>query len=118
MPSNFSTHFVLQVKELGVVIYNCSRLAKDLHKIFRSYWVMGQSNSSLPHPWPAEYDTDINQHHPLLVKTHNVSSKLYLTVSSLAFGSFLQHTIVLMDKGLLFLFTEKQHLNFIQNFKR
>ncbi len=79
------------MKELGVVVYNCSSLAKDLQKIFQSYWVMGQSNSSLPQPWPAKYDTAINQHHPLLVKSDNVSSRLYLTVSSL------QDTVILMD---------------------
>lgn len=69
------------MKELGVVIYNCSSLAKDLHKIFQSYWVMGHANSSLPEPWPAMYDAAFNQHRPLLVKVDNVSSKLYLTVS-------------------------------------
>lgn len=95
------------MKELGVVVYNCSSLAKDLHKIFQSYWVTGQSNSSLPQPWPARYDTAINKHHPLLVKNDNVSSRLYLTVSSLTFSSFLQDTVILMDEGLLFLFTEK-----------
>lgn len=70
-----------QVKELGVVIYNCSSLGKDLQKIFESYWVMGQPNSSLPQPWPSQYDTDINKGHPLLVEADNVSSKIYLAVS-------------------------------------
>ncbi|XP_073339631.1 5'-3' exonuclease PLD4 [Pagrus major] len=83
--ANMDWRALTQVKELGVVVYNCSSLAKDLLKIFQSYWVMGQSNSSLPQPWPAKYDTDINQHHPLLVKTDNVSSKLYLTGSPPSF---------------------------------
>ncbi|XP_051242421.1 5'-3' exonuclease PLD4 [Dicentrarchus labrax] len=83
--ANMDWRALTQVKELGVVIYNCSSLAKDLHKIFQSYWVMGQSNSSLPQPWPAKYDTDINKHHPLLVKTDNVSSMLYLTGSPPSF---------------------------------
>ena len=80
------SHLTVQVKELGVVIYNCSSLATDLHKIFQSYWVMGKSNSSLPQPWPPEYDTAINKDHPLLVKADNVSSRLYLAVSSLSFS--------------------------------
>ncbi|XP_037602245.1 5'-3' exonuclease PLD4 [Sebastes umbrosus] len=83
--ANMDWRALTQVKELGVVIYNCSSLAKDLHKIFQSYWVMGQSNSSLPQPWPAKYDTAINNHHPLLVKTDNVSSRLYLTGSPPSF---------------------------------
>lgn len=92
------------MKELGVVIYNCSSLAKDLYKIFQSYWVMGQSNSSLPQPWPSKYDTDINKYQPLLVEADNVSSRIYLSVSSLSFGSFLQDTVILVDRGP---FTEK-----------
>lgn len=95
-PSSFTVYFELQVKELGVVIYNCSSLAKDLRKIFQSYWVMGQPNSSLPQPWPAKYDTDINKYHPLLVKTGNVSSTLYLTVSSVCFRCVLVDTVLLM----------------------
>lgn len=78
---------VRQVKELGVALFNCSSLAKDLRKIFQSYWVMGLPNSSLPHPWPAQYDTTINQQHPLLVKTGNVTSQLYLSVSRMCFTS-------------------------------
>ncbi|XP_068608012.1 5'-3' exonuclease PLD4 [Brachionichthys hirsutus] len=83
--ANMDWRALTQVKELGVVIYNCSDLAKDLYKIFQSYWVMGRSNSSLPDPWPAKYDTAINKYHPLLVKTDNVSSKLYLTGSPPSF---------------------------------
>lgn len=83
--ANMDWRALTQVKELGVVIYNCSSLANDLHKIFQSYWVMGQSNSSLPQPWPSKYDTDINKHHPLLVKADNVSSKLYLAGSPPSF---------------------------------
>lgn len=69
------------------MVYNCSSLAGDLQKIFESYWVMGRANSSLPHPWPPEYDTTINRHRPLLVAEHNVSSRIYLAVS---FSSLLQ----------------------------
>ncbi|KAK9533524.1 hypothetical protein VZT92_008636 [Zoarces viviparus] len=83
--ANMDWRAFTQVKELGVVVYNCSSLAKDLHKIFQSYWVMGESHSSLPQPWPSKYDTAINKHHPLLVKTDEVSSRLYLTGSPPSF---------------------------------
>lgn len=76
------------MKELGVVFYNCSSLAQDLYKIFESYWVMGESNSTLPRPWPPQYDTDINKQRPLLVKTENVSSSIYLSVSFSLFVFF------------------------------
>ncbi|KAM8915504.1 5'-3' exonuclease PLD4 isoform 1-T2 [Spinachia spinachia] len=83
--ANMDWRALTQVKELAVVVYNCSSLAEDLHKIFQSYWVMGQSHSSLPQPWPSQYDTAINKHHPLLVRSDNVSSSLYLTGSPPSF---------------------------------
>ncbi|KAM9341336.1 5'-3' exonuclease PLD4 [Symphorus nematophorus] len=83
--ANMDWRALTQVKELGVVVYNCSSLAEDLHKIFQSYWVMGQPNSSLPQHWPAKYDTAINKEHPLLVKTDNVSSRIYLSGSPPSF---------------------------------
>ncbi|KAF7201997.1 phospholipase D family member 4 [Nothobranchius furzeri] len=79
--ANMDWRALTQVKELGVVVYNCSSLASDLHKVFQSYWEMGQSNSSLPQPWPAKYDTNINKHHPLQVKEENSTSSLYIAVS-------------------------------------
>ncbi|XP_041667928.1 5'-3' exonuclease PLD4 [Cheilinus undulatus] len=79
--ANMDWRALTQVKELGVVVHNCSSLAKDLHKIFQSYWVMGEPNSTLPQPWPAAYDTVINKEHPLMVKTGNVSSFIYLAAS-------------------------------------
>ncbi|XP_039898894.1 5'-3' exonuclease PLD4 isoform X3 [Simochromis diagramma] len=83
--ANMDWRALTQVKELGVVIYNCSSLAKDLRKIFQSYWVMGQPNSSLPQPWPANYNTDINKQHPLLVKENNISTRLYVAASPPSF---------------------------------
>ncbi|CAJ1073810.1 '-3' exonuclease PLD4 [Xyrichtys novacula] len=83
--ANMDWRALTQVKELGVVLYNCSSLGKDLHKIFQSYWVMGQSNSSVPQHWPALYDTVINKEHPLMVKSDNVSSLLYITGSPPSF---------------------------------
>lgn len=83
--ANMDWRALTQVKELGVVVYNCSSLANDLHKIFKSYWEMGQSHSSVPQPWPAEYDTAFNKQHPLLVKSDNISSRLYLTGSPPSF---------------------------------
>ncbi|KAM9708917.1 5'-3' exonuclease PLD4 isoform 1-T2 [Menidia menidia] len=83
--ANMDWRALTQVKELGVVVYNCSALAKDLLKVFESYWVMGEPNSSLPQPWPAQFDSTINKRHPLLVKEDNVSSSLYLTASPPSF---------------------------------
>ncbi|KAG7226167.1 hypothetical protein INR49_014262 [Caranx melampygus] len=83
--ANMDWRALTQVKELGVVIYNCSRVAEDLQKIFQSYWVMGVSNSSLPEPWPPKYETDINKARPLVVEADNVSSSIYLSASPPSF---------------------------------
>ncbi|XP_012992942.2 5'-3' exonuclease PLD4 isoform X1 [Esox lucius] len=83
--ANMDWRSLTQVKELGVVIYNCSSLANDLHKIFESYWVMGHRNSSIPDPWPSKYDTAINKEHPLLLETENVTSKIYISASPPSF---------------------------------
>lgn len=104
--ANMDWRALTQVKELGVVIYNCSSLAKDLHKIFQSYWVMGHANSSLPEPWPAMYDAAFNQQRPLLVKVDNVSSKLYLTGSP---PSFCPASRTLDLDAILSIISEAQH---------
>ncbi|XP_077394285.1 5'-3' exonuclease PLD4 isoform X3 [Festucalex cinctus] len=71
--ANMDWRALSQVKELGMVVYNCSSLATDLYKIFLSYWMMGESNSSVPESWPPIFDTDINKEHPLLVKDLNAA---------------------------------------------
>ncbi|XP_053701278.1 5'-3' exonuclease PLD4 [Synchiropus splendidus] len=83
--ANMDWRALTQVKELGVVVYNCSSLAEDFRKVFLSYWTVGLDNSSVPQPWPPEYDTDFNREHPLVVKTENISSKIYLAASPPAF---------------------------------
>ncbi|XP_047467219.1 5'-3' exonuclease PLD4 [Mugil cephalus] len=104
--ANMDWRSINEVKELGVVVYNCSSLAKDLNKIFLSYWVMGQPNSTLPKPWPAQYDTAFNQHHPLLVKEDNVSSHLYITGSP---PSFCPPSRTLDLEAILSIIAEAQH---------
>lgn len=83
--ANMDWRALTEVKELGALIYNCSSLAGDLHKIFQSFWAMGHFNSSLPIPWPSKYDTAINKDHPLVVKDGNVSSRIYLSGSPPSF---------------------------------
>ncbi|XP_036398669.1 5'-3' exonuclease PLD4 isoform X2 [Megalops cyprinoides] len=73
------------VKELGVVIYNCSQLAEDLEKIFLSYWVLGHYNASIPDPWPSDFDTSINTEHPLLLNMSGVASRVYISASPPSF---------------------------------
>ncbi|XP_063080050.1 5'-3' exonuclease PLD4 [Engraulis encrasicolus] len=79
--ANMDWRSLTQVKEIGVIIYNCPRLARDLMKIFESYWMMGAENSSIPDPWPATFDTTINHDHPLLVNISGVPSSVFIAAS-------------------------------------
>ncbi|XP_043930294.1 5'-3' exonuclease PLD4 [Protopterus annectens] len=79
--ANMDWRSLTQVKELGAVIYNCSHLAKDLMKIFQTYWALGHHNASIPDPWPANYTTKINKANPLELKFNGTSASVYFTSS-------------------------------------
>ncbi|XP_058254896.1 5'-3' exonuclease PLD4 isoform X2 [Hemibagrus wyckioides] len=83
--ANMDWRALTQVKELGVVIYNCTSLATDLYKIYQSYWVMGHSNATIPDPWPSFYDTSINKDQPLHLNLSDVPSRVYISNSPPAF---------------------------------
>lgn len=70
-----------QVKELGVVMYNCSCLARDLTKIFEAYWFLGQAGSSIPSTWPRPFDTRYNQETPMEICLNGTPALAYLAVS-------------------------------------
>ncbi|KAJ8399133.1 hypothetical protein AAFF_G00415120 [Aldrovandia affinis] len=83
--ANMDWRSLTQVKELGVVIYNCSQLAEDVHKIFQSYWALGHHNATIPDPWPSDFDTTINREHPLLVNLNGIASRIYISGSPPSF---------------------------------
>ncbi|CAM9134342.1 unnamed protein product [Bubo scandiacus] len=51
--ANMDWRSLTQVKELGIAVYNCSCLAKDLGKIFEAYWALGIPGASIPSSPPA-----------------------------------------------------------------
>ncbi|XP_062241309.1 5'-3' exonuclease PLD3-like isoform X2 [Platichthys flesus] len=53
-----------QVRELGMVVYNCSCLAEDLSKTIDAYWFLGESQS-IPSPWPISFSTLYHKDTPL-----------------------------------------------------
>ncbi|KAL0880322.1 hypothetical protein ABMA27_002773 [Loxostege sticticalis] len=63
--ANMDWRSLTQVKELGIVAYNCSCLATDLGKIFDVYWLLGAPGAVVPDEWPEELATDINMEHPI-----------------------------------------------------
>lgn len=65
-------------QEIGIIVTNCSCMAKDLAKIFDVYWEMGGigENGSLPKHWPSKDRTQINSSAPLEVRFNDQSKSL------------------------------------------
>lgn len=68
------------MKELGAVIYNCSRLAQDLEKTFQTYWVLGAPRAVLPKPWPRNFSSHINRFQPLRDHFDGLPTTAYFSV--------------------------------------
>jgi len=80
---NMDWRSLTQVKELGIIVTNCSCMAQDLAKIFDVYWEMGGIvNGSLPKHWPARDKTRINSTSPLEVRFNGFSESLTYFSSS------------------------------------
>lgn len=82
--ANMDWRSLTQVKELGVVVYNCSCLAADLGKIFEAYWFLGDSQS-IPSPWPTSFSTFYNKDTPLQLSLNDTPSSVYLSSSPPSF---------------------------------
>ncbi|XP_028604942.2 5'-3' exonuclease PLD4 [Podarcis muralis] len=83
--ANIDWRALTQVKEVGVLISNCSCLAKDLWKTFKTYWDLGEANATIPSPWPNNYSTNINSHSPLEVQLNGTSTEAYFSASPASF---------------------------------
>ncbi|XP_020937163.1 phospholipase D4 isoform X1 [Sus scrofa] len=79
--ANMDWRSLTQVKELGAIIYNCSRLARDLEKTFQTYWVLGAPKAVLPKPWPRNVSTHFNRFHPFQDHFDGVPTAAYFSAS-------------------------------------
>ncbi|MBV94774.1 Phospholipase D4, partial [Eschrichtius robustus] len=79
--ANMDWRSLTQVKELGAIIYNCSRLAQDLEKTFQTYWVLGVPKAVLPKPWPRNFSSHINCFQPLRDYFDGVPTAAYFSAS-------------------------------------
>ncbi|KAM5340187.1 5'-3' exonuclease PLD4 isoform 2-T2 [Glossophaga mutica] len=79
--ANMDWRSLTQVKELGVVIYNCSRLARDLEKTFQTYWVLGAPKAALPRHWPQNFSSHINRFQPFCARFDGVPTTAYFSAS-------------------------------------
>ena len=76
--------FLFKVKELGVIGYNCSCIAKDMSKLFAVYWYLGLQNSTVPTKWPRSFATDYNNVTPMTTKI-NGSDLIHLFIGEKIF---------------------------------
>lgn len=63
--ANMDWKSLTEVKEIGVLIRNCSCIASDIGKIFSVYWRMGEEGAQIPTRWPINLRTNFNAKHPL-----------------------------------------------------
>lgn len=80
--ANMDWRSLTQVKELGIVGYNCSCLATDIAKIFDVYWKLGEKNAKIPPRWPDEFRTYINDSRPMEVTVPELGTSLVYFSSS------------------------------------
>lgn len=65
--ANMDWRSLTQVKELGVLVTNCSCLVSDVEKIFEVYWMMGKDDSHIPPVWPKNLSSLYNISSPLKI---------------------------------------------------
>lgn len=73
--------FFFQLKELGVIVYDCSCLAMDLHRIFALYWQL-QYRDYIPSIWSKRVTAVFSKDEPLELKLNNTDAYAYVSVRS------------------------------------
>lgn len=71
---------VLQRKELGVLVFDCSCLALDLHKVFSLYWGL-QYRDFIPSFWSKRVFALFNRDAPLELTLNGTKAQAYVSVS-------------------------------------
>lgn len=68
-----------QRKELGVVVYNCSCLALDLHRVFSFYWQLHERDY-IPSIWSKRVSALYGRHDPLELQLNDIQAAAYVSV--------------------------------------
>ncbi|CAJ1067072.1 inactive phospholipase D5-like [Xyrichtys novacula] len=71
-------------KELGVLLYNCSCLALDLHRVFSLYWGL-QYKDFIPSFWSKRLFALFNRDEPLKLTLNSTMAKAYVSSSPQVF---------------------------------
>ncbi|XP_071079916.1 5'-3' exonuclease PLD3-like [Haliotis cracherodii] len=67
--ANMDWRSYTQVKELGVLVQNCSCLADDMEKIFQIYWKLALQNATVPASWSRDFSPAFKKGNPDVVDT-------------------------------------------------
>lgn len=68
-----------QRKELGVVVYNCSCLALDLHRVFLFYWQLHERDY-IPSIWSKRVTAIYGRHDALELQLNATQATAYVSV--------------------------------------
>uniref|UniRef100_A0A1A8IF07 Phospholipase D family, member 5 n=2 Tax=Nothobranchius kuhntae TaxID=321403 RepID=A0A1A8IF07_NOTKU len=71
-------------KELGVLVYNCTCLALDLHRVFSLYWGL-QHKEFIPTFWSKRLFPYFNKDKPVNLSFNNTEAEAYISSSPDAF---------------------------------
>uniref|UniRef100_UPI00398E97ED 5'-3' exonuclease PLD3-like n=1 Tax=Pristiophorus japonicus TaxID=55135 RepID=UPI00398E97ED len=77
--ANMDWRSLTQVKELGVVLSNCSCLARDVEKVFEVYWQLGGKGAAIPKRWPSRYNALSSRQDPLRLKLNGIDAQVYVS---------------------------------------
>ncbi|XP_043551415.1 inactive phospholipase D5 isoform X1 [Chiloscyllium plagiosum] len=69
-----------QMKELGIIMYNCSCLGLDLHKVFSVYWQLEYQDSP-PEIWSKKLFGISSMQSPLKLQLNGFEADVYLATS-------------------------------------
>lgn len=71
---------ISQMKELGIIVYNCSCLVLDLQRIFALYSSL-KSKSKVPPTWSKRLYAVYGTKNKLLLKLNETKSEIFVSVS-------------------------------------
>ncbi|XP_056122994.1 inactive phospholipase D5 isoform X1 [Rhinichthys klamathensis goyatoka] len=69
-----------KLKELGVIVYDCSCLALDLHRIFSFYWQL-HYRDYIPSIWSKRVTAVFSRDKPLQLRLNNTDASAYVSAS-------------------------------------
>lgn len=73
----------IQRKELGVVVYNCSCLALDLHRVFSFYWQLHERDY-IPSIWSKRVTALYGKHEALELQLNAIQATAYVSVRNVS----------------------------------